>query len=738
MYLTEDINDICFWDTETRALPDLEDPRWGDVRESGAGRYSRSSKVIIFTYAIGEGEIKDWVLEDFDGFLRWRDCPPDLAAFIARVQNGEAWFMALNSAFDRNVCNHGMLKDRDGPMLEVEHVLDLSVQAAQSNLPQNLEGVSRAVGGPGKLPDGKRLIEMFCGADGATPQTEPEEWQTFRDYAKIDVEELRRGYISTLPVPASTWREFWASEHINDRGLPIDRDFVEAAASIAEVYSERTGERMKEISGGDLYSIKQHVAIADWVYDRVGAIEGAREIMVKRYEEDAEGGELLPAKLGLDRKRIERMIPLLERVNDEDGLTDEEYDVLQIIRMKQYGAGSSAQKYAKAIPMILDDECLPGQYIFNGAQQTGRFSSRGVQMHNLVRAAMKNEEELIEIILQACDELAPYAVYDILDAEGDVGEILSKLVRPMVAAKKGKTLVWGDWSNIEARVLPWLAKAEKRLDIFREVDANPKAPDIYVISAAGMENKPVDEYWHAYKVEEAKWAKDGRQKGKVAELSLGFGGASGALLNMAANYGLAFTEEEAAKIVKDWRAANQWAKDFWDECWEAFCGALQNPGMPFTAGRVVYLGVEGYLGQMTVLCYLPDGRPLCYRNVKYETRMVEDAKTGEMVEKTGYTFAGNHGRKGLWYGTLVENITQAAAASLLRAALPVLEYDWYSTLTPVGHTHDEIITMCDDDEKSIARAKSVLHKTMTTHYDWTEGLPLAADVETGWWYTKNV
>lgn len=405
MFLTEDINDICFWDTETRALPGLADPRWGDVTTCGAGRYSRSSKVIIFTYAIGDGEIKDWVLDDFDKFLHWRDCPPDLAQHLARVQKGEAWFMALNSAFDRNVCNYGMKMDRDGPMLEVEHVLDLSVQAAQSNLPQNLEGVSRACGGPGKLPDGKALIKQFCGADGDTPQSAPDNWKTFREYAKIDVEELRRGYRCTLPVPEWTWREFWASERINDRGLPVDVEFIRAAEKVAAEYVERTGDKLREISGGELYSIKQHVAIADWVYDRVGAIDGARDIMVKRYEEDTEGGELLPAKIGLDRKQIERMIPLLEQVNEEQGLTDEEYDVLQVIRMKQYGAGSAAGKYAKAVPMIQDDSTLPGQYIFNGAQQTGRYSSRGVQMHNLVRAALKTEEEWIERIMEVADGL---------------------------------------------------------------------------------------------------------------------------------------------------------------------------------------------------------------------------------------------------------------------------------------------------------------------------------------------
>ena len=283
--------------------------------------------------------------------------------------------------------------------------------------------------------------------------------------------------------------------------------------------------------------------------------------------------------------------------------------------------------------------------------------------------------------------------YEQLEEYGDVGEALSKCVRPMIAAPKGKTLVWGDWSSIEARVLPWLANAEHRLEIFREIDADPSSPDIYIRSAADMRGLDVANLWHLYKVEEDKEAKNIRQEGKVAELALGFGGASGALANMAANYGLFFSEEDMKRIVGDWRKANQLAKDFWDEVWEAFVCAVQTPGTPFKAGKVVYIGIAGYLGDVTVMCYLPDGRPLCYRNVKYETRTVVNKDTGEEEEKTGFTFAGNHGRKGLWYGTLVENITQAVAASLLRKALCVLEYDWYGTLQVRGHTTDEIIAM---------------------------------------------
>lgn len=397
--LTTDPNDYCFFDTETRALPGLSDPRWGDVTISGVGRYARSSKVIMFQYAIGPDEpAAVWELKDFNRTLNWRDAPPDLLEFLSRALKGEAWFVAWHSMFDRHVCNHGMVKPSKSPVLPVRVVLDAMAQAVSSNLPAGLDRAHKAVGGKGKLPDGRHLIKMFSPADGATPQSNPEDWDTFVEYGCQDVEAMREVFLQTRPLWDWEWEQFWASEMVNDRGLPIDRDYVERAAHLSGLYQGAVNDRVAIFTRENLWSVNQHVAMAQWVYDQLEHLPEATAMLTKRYEEDDEG-DLIPTKLSLERKRVEKLIPYLERLDKEEGLTDEEFDVLQLLEVREYGASATPKKFAKMLPMLTEQNRLPGQYVFAGAQQTGRYSSRGVQTHNLTRKAMENEAELIEAIL---------------------------------------------------------------------------------------------------------------------------------------------------------------------------------------------------------------------------------------------------------------------------------------------------------------------------------------------------
>lgn len=397
--LSENPADFCFFDTETRALPGLLDPRWGDVTKSSTLRYAKSSRVIMFQYAIGEEPARVWQPKDFDQSMRWLDAPPDLLAFMARALRGEAWFVAWNAAFDRHVSNHGMVAPSRRKVLPVRTVLDAMAQGAASNLPGRLDAAHKAIGGKGKLPDGKKLIKLFCVANGGTPQTHPEEWATFCDYGVQDVTALREVFLATRPLWDWEWEQYWTSEVINDRGLPVDRHYVERAADLAFDYGETVNERVVEFTGGDLWSVNQHVAMAKWVYDRLDHLDGAGAILTKRYSED-DGGLLIPDKISLERKRIEKLIPFLERVDRDAGLTDEEFDVLRLLEVREYGASATPKKFAKMLPMLTAEDRLPGQYVFNGAQQTGRFSSRGVQVQNITRKALKDEAAAIEFICQ--------------------------------------------------------------------------------------------------------------------------------------------------------------------------------------------------------------------------------------------------------------------------------------------------------------------------------------------------
>lgn len=719
------MTDICFIDTETRSFE--------DITKTSTGRYARCCGVIICTYAINDGPVKVWSVYDFDENLDWNERPDDLRDFSGK-------YVAFNSAFDRQVMRYGIRNCT----LDVEDFYDCAVQAAAANLPRTLDAASKACGHEGKIDEGKALIAMFCDASRTeTPLTHPDEWERFLEYASVDIDAMRAVWQSTMPLPEEQWREFWAAERINDRGLPIDRKFAEQAARVAEVYADRTNDRVSEITNGELYSVRQYQAQPTWCWDRLRYLPQVRDVMVKRYDEDAEGGEMIPTKFGLDRNRIIRMIAALEKVDEEEGLTDEEFAVKQLLEEREFGASATPAKYQKAVDMCFHEDgwhYLPSQYVFNGAQQTGRFSSKGVQVHNLGRDTIPTEDAAIEDIVNApAGDLTAW-LRDFEAKHGKAGMVLSRLVRPVITAPEGSTVVWGDWSNIEARKLPWLAgensrSAVAKLDVFRQTDLDPEGvPDTYCRAAAEIDHLDLDELWTRYRDKDPE-AKKARQKGKIAELALGFGGGNGALLAMAAAYRMSFEDEEARRIVKGWRQANPWATLFWDALWAGFTAAIDQPGTPFPVGRVVFVGVEGYLGKITVLCFLPDGRALCYRNVKVELRNRE-MPDGTVVQQLQHTFAGAFGRKGLWYGTIAENITQATAASMLRTTLVDLEEGDHELFQPCGHTHDETIGLAYDDR--VDEAKDYLHRTMTKERSWAAGCPIAAEVSSHWYYTKSV
>lgn len=239
---------------------------------------------------------------------------------------------------------------------------------------------------------------------------------------------------------------------------------------------------------------------------------------------------------------------------------------------------------------------------------------------------------------------------DRLAAYGPIARNLGQLIRPTIVARPGRTNVWGDWSAIEARVLPWLAgstDAERVLDIFRRNDKDKSLPDIYRIEAGNIFGKPPEE---VDKGEE-------RQTGKVAVLALGFGGADGALTAMAANYGIYLGDNMKRHIVAAWRENNPWARRFWGShgrdgsygLWGAMNSAIEDPDTPYAAGRVAYVYDKTYLNG-TLFCALPSGRLLTYPSIKWEWREVEDKDSGKVSDRYQLTFLKQYGRSAMWYG----------------------------------------------------------------------------------------
>lgn len=333
---------------------------------------------------------------------------------------------------------------------------------------------------------------------------------------------------------------------------------------------------------------------------------------------------------------------------------------------------------------------------------------------------------------------------------------LSLLIRPAFIAPKGKTLVWGDFSNIEARVLPWLAASrgsEEKLEIFRAVDRDPNEPDVYCRTAADLLEMDAAEFWTIYKDETHalfEKMKDARQShGKVPELSLGFGGGLGALQAMARNYGVYLSDQIAMDVIKKWRAANRWAVMFWGAhskresygLWGAISNAVEQPDTAFEAGRVAYVFDRTYLGG-TLFCGLPCGRLLTYPKCKWEWREVENKKTKEKEEKFQLAYNKGYGRTAMWYGKAAENITQGFAASILRACLKRIEFGEgeHADMRPdsaeiVMHTHDELVLECDEaDMMDTAR---YLKAEMEFVPAYAEGLPLAAEITSDWAYSKS-
>lgn len=318
-----------------------------------------------------------------------------------------------------------------------------------------------------------------------------------------------------------------------------------------------------------------------------------------------------------------------------------------------------------------------------------------------------------------------------LEAYGPVPRTLSWTVRPAFVAPEGKTLVWGDWSAIEARVLPWLADSRGSravLDVFSGNDNDPGKPDIYMIEYANLTDEDAQAVWDRYR-DGDKTAKKGRQQGKVSVLSLGFGGFIGALMRMAVNYGVYYDEETARRVATVWREANPWARHYWDRLWEATLGAYEHPDTIYEAGRNAYVYDKTYMGG-TLFAAQPNGALLSYPNLRWRVVEDEDPETGKVIEKKVLSFRKGYGWSGLWFGKCAENNTQATAAQLLRAKM-VEQRPWK---TAVGHTHDELVH--EVDEADVEDFSKRLRASMVTNPAWMGGCPLAAEITSNWYYTK--
>ena len=651
-----------------------------DLKARGGDNYSLdpSTEILCMAacYADPEND-KEWLWFPHDGAL-----PTDLTQAIEDAD----LIMAHNAAFDRGIWYIGV-DDHGFPRVAFDKWFCTSAQARVNALPASLDKLTQALDSEYKKNHrGNQLIKLLAIPDKATGEFK-EDAQLLNEmglYCLDDVRATKSAVNMMRPMTQVEHKDWLISERINERGIKVDLELAKGAMKYATMEQKEIGAELTELTAGGVTKHTQHKRISGWVLLRVD--KKIQDMMTVHKD-----GE---KKYSLDKNiRGE----LLEKADREHIELSE--DVRRVIELVQLGSKSSVAKFGRMVGRADDDDSrVRGAFVYAGASQTLRYASRGLQLHNMARICF-NAEQTEDLKEQMKDG------YILEDDNGDlpVMQTLSKLLRPALIPETGKVFVVGDWSSIEARALPWLAQSEyakDRLELFKQ------DVDIYVNTA---EELGLGE----------------RQIGKVAELSLGYGGGLGAFSAMAKIYGVSMDDTTVSGIIQAWREKNIWATVFWSQLERAATLAIRNPSQEQTAGRVKYLYIEDLLGGV-LLCILPGDLVIQYPKAKLES---VDTKWGPRLNITAMK-ANWHPKQdekewprvALWPGLLAENVTQAFCAGILRHSLRELHAD---AAPVVGHVHDEILLEVELSSAQIA--KDELQRVMETPPTWAEGLPLKAE-----------
>ena len=545
------------------------------------------------------------------------------------------------------------------------------VWSAYMGLPLSLAGVGAVLGlEEQKLKEGKDLIRYFCVPCKATkanggrtrnlPEHDREKWKRFKFYNQRDVEVERsiQEKLRNFPVPDFAWEEFWLDQEINDRGILLDMDLVENAILLDGISKDKLSDSMKEITG--LENPNSVVQMKQWLSSRGVETES------------------------LGKKNVAKLIA------DKDV----EEAVTEVLKLRLQLAKSSVKKYQAMRNAVCRDGRARGMFQFYGANRSGRWAGRIIQLQNLPQNHMEDLEQARGLVKNG-DYEALSMLYD------SVPNVLSELIRTaFVAGDENKFCVL-DFSAIEARVLSWLAGERWRMEVF------VNNGDIYCASASAMFGVPVEKHGRNAEL---------RQKGKIAELALGYGGSVGALKSMGAmEMGLA--EEELQPLVDSWRTANSNIVRFWWDVDRAVKKAVKQR-KPSVLREIRFECRSGML-----FITLPSGRRLSYvkprigenrfgtESVTYEG--VGGTKKWERIESYGPKF--------------VENIVQAISRDILCYAMRTLSH-----CRICAHVHDELIIECRKDASLDA-----ICEQMGRTPPWAEGLVLRADGYETLFYKKD-
>lgn len=564
---------------------------------------------------------------------------------------------AFNANFERTC-----LSKYFGTRLSTDSWHCSAVQAAMLALPRSLEDVGAVLGlDKQKMKEGKELIRYFCvpckptkvngGRTRNLPCHAPEKWELFKIYCKrdVDVEKAIRQKLHNFPIPEGEMEVYRLDQEINDRGVLVDLALVHQAISCESLHKEIVTKRAYELTG--LENPNSVAQIKGWLTRR-------------GIEADS-----------LSKKAVADMI------QETDG------EVEELLKLRLLMAKTSVKKYEAMERSVCKDGRVHGLLQFYGANRTGRWAGRLVQVQNLPQNHIVDLELARNLVKQGRFEDVEL-LYD------STPNVLSELIRTAFIPKEGCRFLVADFSAIEARVLAWLSGEQWRLDVFASHGK------IYEASASAMFHVPIEEITKGSQL---------RQKGKISELALGYGGSVGALTSMGAlDMGLA--EEELSPLVSTWRNANPHITQFW---WDVDAAAIKTvtEKKETRVGRITFFYQSGILFAM-----LPSGRKLAY--VKPRMAVNKFGRNGLTYE--GISESGKWGRIETYGPKLVENIVQGTARDLLAEAMLRLKKRGYQI---VMHIHDEAVMEVPDGMGSVREVCLI----MAEQPEWAVGLPLRAD-----------
>ena len=630
-----------------------------ELAKSGVYRYSQSesAELLLFGYAVDGGEVQ--VVDVASG-----EEIPERILLALSDEKVTKW--AFNANFERVFLSNWLMQNHPAYFFPSEEgYLDPSswrcsmVWAAYMGLPMSLAGAGSVLKlEEQKLQAGKDLIRYFCVPCKATkanggrtrnlPEDAREKWELFKSYNKRDVEvEMQiQEKLKKFPVPDKVWEEYHLDQEINDRGIGLDMELVRHAIDFDEKSKSQLKEKMQKLTGLENPNSVQQMS--EWLLENGHGMES------------------------LGKKEVAAAIKTAPE------------EIREVLSLRLQLARSSVKKYqAMEAAACLDDRAR-GMFMFYGANRTGRFAGRIIQLQNLPQNHMSDLAEARDLV-RSGDYEAMELLYD------DIPDTLSQLVRTAFIPRKGMKFIVADFSAIEARVIAYLAGESWRMELFKE------GGDIYCKSASQMFGVPV-----------VKHGENGhlRQKGKIAELSCGYGGGVGALKAMGA-LEMGLSEDELQPLVDSWRSANPRIVQLWWDVDRCVKRAVKEKTTTKTHG------IEFSYRSGLLLIKLPSGRSLSYVRPK----IGENRFGGESVTYEGVGATKKWERIESYGPKFVENIVQGISRDILMYAMRMLSF-----CRICGHVHDELIIECSKDV-SLSKICELMGRTPP----WIPGLVLRAD-----------